>query len=170
MLGQLLGGWFEAALFVVGFGVVIMQLYQGGGSRSNAKEQVAALAEKEAEKVKAVKAAILAKGREERKAARAARKASAKPKNKKTHAITVKDARPERLLRAAPTSLPGGVVAQDAGTSPEQMAALATKLNAAAGASGICPSLLICCIHFQSAPSLSQIIARTRDSAPSNIG
>lgn len=42
MLAKLLGGWFEALLFVVGFAVVIHQLWQSGGDRSKAKEAAAA--------------------------------------------------------------------------------------------------------------------------------
>ena len=37
MLGQLLGGWFEAVLFLVGFVVVADQLLKGGGDRAKAK-------------------------------------------------------------------------------------------------------------------------------------
>ena len=45
--GQLLGGWFEAALFVVGVAVVVLQLWQGAGSRSSAKETALGLVEKD---------------------------------------------------------------------------------------------------------------------------
>ena len=48
------------------------------------------------------------------------------------HQITVKDPRPERLLRAAPTSLPGSVAALDGSVLEQQMESLATRLKAAA--------------------------------------
>lgn len=80
------------------------------------------------------------------------------------HQITVKDPRPERLLRAAPTSLPGSVAALDGSVLEQQMESLATRLKAAAATGTLdildLPFENLPASIYESAPNLQKLCCR----------